>query len=74
MKLTPLKVSMLIELHCSPDFAKTFPHLDFPAQQGALKEFVCNDLLMIPEYKLTERGEALIKKILDTPLPKLTWV
>jgi len=76
MKLTPLKVEMLMALQYSPNFAKTFPHLDSPAQQRALVEFKACELIEIinGNYSLAQRGKVLVNKILATTLPEKVWV
>ena len=68
MKLTPLKVSMLMALYCNPNFFKTFPSLHSTAQQAALKEFETLGLIIfrgpIP-IRTSGKGDDLVGKILD---------
>jgi len=72
MKLTPLKVNMLMHIFIGAS-TKNFEH---PAQaEDALVEFEKLKLITAREinscgYRLTELGHAYVKLILTTPLPE----
>lgn len=80
MKLTPLKVTMLCEIHWNPNFELRGAQ----AYIQAMKEFRNFNLVQavditntVPVKKcsspveLTERGKAFLALILATPLPEL---
>jgi hypothetical protein len=75
MKLTPLKVGMLLHIKCQ----MPIPTLKYPAQQAAISEFLSNGLIeYVPEvgYLFTSKGKKFSEMILDTPLPvpENSWV
>jgi hypothetical protein len=72
MKLTPLKIHMLIHFY---SLQGPFPNIECNAQQEALLEFNAEGLT---EYwvgsgkvnvPLTKKGTFFVKMLLDTPLP-----
>jgi len=73
MKLTPLKVKMLMHIH---SIASPIPNAEFPAQMAALSEFETLGIITVDPnvrscgYQLTEFGDAYVKLILTTPLPE----
>lgn len=72
-KLTPLKVEMLLGLRYMPRFTQQIKSLHFPSQQKALEEFNYYGLININRmesepYSLTEKGKALVDKILTVTL------
>ena len=75
MKLTPLKVTMLCEIHWNPHFKPP----QSQAQTSAMHEFEGNKLVRpsgqpensnLSMIELTERGKAFLDLILATPLPE----
>ena len=68
MKLTPLKIEMLLHIKCQ----MVIESLNYPAQQAAISEFISNGLIEhAPDggYSLTPKGKKFVGMILDTPLP-----
>ena len=75
MRLTPLKVEMLLGLYYMPNFRKQFSRLNYPAQIEALYEFTLLGLIdfkstegINSSEKLTPKGVALVNKILAVRL------
>jgi hypothetical protein len=72
MKLTPLKLTMLLDIYCMANFYKQRLDLNFPAQKAALKEF--QELYLIQydcveqTLHLTKAGQHLIDKVLEVTL------
>lgn len=65
MKLTPLKIEMILAIHYVPSFTEQFPNLYYPAQREALKEFEKNDLISSADgIKLSPKGKQLVEKLL----------
>ncbi len=74
MKLTPLKVTMLMHIH---SIASPIPNAEFAAQMAALSEFETLGIITVdPDvrscgYQLTEFGDAYIRLILSALLPEV---
>ena len=75
MKLTPLKVTMLCEIHWNPHFKSYRSQV----RLSAMHEFEGNKLVRpsgqheesnLSLVELTERGKAFLALILATPLPE----
>lgn len=77
MKITPLKLKLILHLYCDP--SRPIPNAGFPAVEEALREFAALNLirwdLTVPNYPyvLTERGLAWIDMLRSTPLPEHRW-
>jgi predicted transcriptional regulator len=75
MKLTPLKVEMLLHIKSQ----MPIPNLNYTAQQAVISEFLSNGLIEFTfdnNYCLAQKGKKFVGMILDTPLPVLGnhWV
>ena len=76
MKLTPLKIELLLHIYA---LAEPFDHPNGPAWEEAKHEFLQNVLAVYtPEtecgMRLTRKGRMFIKMILATPLPLESYV
>ena len=72
MKLSPLKIELLLHIYCKP---VPFDHPPAKAYGDAKEEFFDRGLIAVDNTKpcgfyLTERGKAFIRLILATPLPE----
>jgi hypothetical protein len=72
MKLSPLKIELLLHIYCKP---VPFDHPPAKAYGDAKEEFFDSGLIAVDDTKpcgfyLTERGKAFIRLILATPLPE----
>ena len=74
--MSPLQINLLLHVYA---IAKPFDHPDKPIYQKEKNNFVARKLIKEdPEsacgYSMLPRGYALIKMLLNTPLPELTTV
>lgn len=79
-KMAVLQLSILLHYYCHPD--------DWPGDNTNETVFKCFSELLIwdllaaepqisscrSEYRITKRGEAYVRGILETPLPVQQWV
>ena len=74
MSLTPNELDVLIHYYVSP---KPHDRFDAPAVKDAINDFIDSGVIE-PQghehFRLTEKGQAWLKAILDTPIPKQQWV
>lgn len=71
-KFSPIMIEMLLFAYHSGDKFSEFPNLRCPAQQRAYNFFLVNDYFYLraftPIVALTEKGKALVEKILKVNL------
>jgi len=76
MKVTPMFIGLFLHIHTSPE---EFDIPDTITRQRCLEEMEAKDLIKQNDkwehgYLLTERGEAWLKMLLSTPLPRKVYL
>jgi len=78
MIITPGDIEVLLHYHTNP---APHPRRDTPAVKEATKRFVCEGLIELDDkkqyittYITTDRGEAFVKVLCNTPLPTQAWI
>jgi hypothetical protein len=75
MHHTPNDIEVLIHYYAS---GERHPRVTAPAVQETLEQY-CKDgiferLEAEPFFRVTEKGEAWLRMIIDTPYPKKQWI
>ena len=74
--MSPYEIELLLDIHCSP---AELPNAKVPLLDRTLNDFE-NEGLIVPDssfdsgWTTTLRGEALVKMLCDTPMPKQVWI
>ena len=72
---TPLHIELMLHYYCS---CEEYPTADAPSVIEFTGNLEANDLIKSDypkknKYCATEKGEAFVQKICNTPLPKRKW-
>lgn len=79
--MTPNEIEVLLHYHTSPS---VHPRIDAPAVRGAIEGFLKNGIFRCGEndrgllvkalYETTDKGNALVQMLCNTPYPTQQWV
>ena len=73
--MTPIKLDILLHCHISPT---AHPQYDSPAFRVELQNLMEEDIVRSTSkeniFALTQKGEAWLRLILETPMPILQWI
>lgn len=67
--MTPLQISMLLDIHCGTPIE----NLGCGPQQDAMRMFVESELIEPHDFKLRPRGQAYVSMLMSMPLPVAHW-
>lgn len=73
--MKPCELEVLMHYYVSP---AVFPRITSPAVKETVFHFLADDILETSDkediYRVTAKGKAFIRMILDTPYPKAVWI
>jgi hypothetical protein len=71
--MSPSDIEVLLHFHRT---AEDHPRMEAPAVKEAIRSFVANGLMTrtLDGYGLTQRGQAHVLQLCETPWPTAAWV